>query len=98
MAASGAVRSSGATLPPALRASVLKKVTSVVPIVFVSAGDPIAFGLVSSLNRPNGNVTGISMITVALAPKRLQLLHELVPAPAGMALLANYSRPYFQPA
>ena len=48
----------------------LKAVTSVVPIVFVSAGDPVAFGLVSSLNRPNGNVTGISMITVALAPKR----------------------------
>jgi len=96
MAASGAVRSSGATLPPALRASALKKVTSVVPIVFVSAGDPIAFGLVSSLNRPNGNVTGISMITVALAPKRLQLLHELVPAPAGMAMLANSSSPYFE--
>ena len=74
----------------------LKAVTSVVPIVFVSAGDPIAFGLVSSLNRPNGNVTGISMITVALAPKRLQLLHELVPAPAGMAMLANSSSPYFE--
>jgi putative ABC transport system substrate-binding protein len=74
----------------------LKTVTSVVPIVFVSAGDPIAFGLVSSLNRPNGNVTGISMITVALAPKRLQLLHELVPAPAGMAMLTNSSSPYFE--
>ena len=74
----------------------LKAVTSVVPIVFVSAGDPVAFGLVSSLNRPNGNVTGISMITVALAPKRLQLLHELVPAPAGMAMLANSSSPYFE--
>jgi putative tryptophan/tyrosine transport system substrate-binding protein len=74
----------------------LKAVTSVVPIVFVSAGDPIAFGLVSSPNRPNGNVTGISMITVALAPKRLQLLHELVPAAAGMAMLANSSSPYFE--
>jgi putative ABC transport system substrate-binding protein len=74
----------------------LKTVTSVVPIVFVSAGDPIAFGLVSSLSRPNGNVTGISMITVALAPKRLQLLHELVPAPARMAMLANASSPYFE--
>jgi putative ABC transport system substrate-binding protein len=70
--------------------------TSVVPIVFVSAGDTIAFGLVGSLNRPNGNVTGISMITVALAPKRLQLPHELVPAPAGMAMLANSSSPYFE--
>jgi putative ABC transport system substrate-binding protein len=71
-------------------------VTAVVPIVFVSAGDPIAFGLVSRLNRPNGNLTGISVITVALAPKRLQLLHELVPAPAGMAMLANSSSPYFE--
>lgn len=70
--------------------------TAVVPIVFVSAGDPIAFGLVSRLNRPNGNLTGISVITVALAPKRLQLLHELVPAPAGMAMLANSSSPYFE--
>jgi putative ABC transport system substrate-binding protein len=74
----------------------LKAVTSVVPIVFVSADDPIAFGLVSSLSRPNGNVTGISMITVALAPKRLQLLHEWVPAPTGMAMLANSSSPYFE--
>jgi len=74
----------------------LKAVTAVVPIVFVSAGDPIAFGLVSSLNRPNGNVTGISMITVALAPKRLQLLHELFPAPAAMAMLADPSSPYFE--
>jgi putative ABC transport system substrate-binding protein len=73
-----------------------KVVTSVIPIVFVSAGDPMTFGLVSSLNRPNGNVTGISMITVALAPKRLQLLHELVPAPAVMAMLANPTSPYFE--
>jgi putative ABC transport system substrate-binding protein len=47
----------------------LKAVTPIVPITFDSAGDPIAFGLVSSLNKPNGNVTGISMIMVALAPK-----------------------------
>jgi putative ABC transport system substrate-binding protein len=73
-----------------------KQVTSEIPIVFVSAGDPVALNLVSSLNRPNENVTGISMITVALAPKRLELLNEVVPAPARIAFLANPRSPYFQ--
>src|SRR5882724_7521075 len=70
-----------------------KAATSTIPIVFVSAGDPITFRLVASLSRPGGNVTGISMTTVALAPKRLQLLHELVPAPAVIALLVNPTSP-----
>ncbi len=74
-----------------------KAVTSTIPIVFVSAGDPITFGLVASMNRPDGNVTGINMITVELAPKRLALLHELVPAPAGITMLANPTSPYFGP-
>jgi putative tryptophan/tyrosine transport system substrate-binding protein len=68
--------------------------TSTIPIVFVSAGDLITFGLVGSMNRPEANVTGINMITVELAPKRLAFLHELVPAPAVIAMLANPTSPY----
>ena len=73
-----------------------KTATSTIPIVFVSAGDPVSFGLVPNLGRPGGNVTGISMITVALAPKRLQLLHELVPKATVIAMLANPTSPYFE--
>jgi putative ABC transport system substrate-binding protein len=73
-----------------------KAATSTIPIVFVSAGDPITFGLVASLSRPGGNVTGVSMVTVALAPKRLELLNELVPAPARIAMLVNPTSPYVE--
>ena len=61
--------------------------TSKIPIVFVSAGDPVENGYVTSLNRPGGNVTGVSFTTGPLNPKRLELLHELVPKPAVIALL-----------
>ncbi len=74
-----------------------KAATSTIPVVFVSAGDPVDFGLVPSLGRPGGNITGISMITVALAPKRMELLHELVPPPGAIAMLANPTSPYFGP-
>jgi putative tryptophan/tyrosine transport system substrate-binding protein len=74
-----------------------KAITSTIPIVFVSAGDPITHGLVSNLSRPAGNVTGISMITVELAPKRLELLHQLVPAAAAIAMLVNPTSPYLEP-
>jgi putative tryptophan/tyrosine transport system substrate-binding protein len=74
-----------------------KAATSTIPIVFVSAGDPVSFGLVPRLTRRGTNVTGISMITVALAPKRLELLRELVPRAAVIALLANPTSPYFEP-
>jgi putative ABC transport system substrate-binding protein len=61
--------------------------TSTIPIVFVSGGDPIATGLVSNLSRPGGNITGVSFGSDALQPKRLGLLHELVPPPATIAWL-----------
>ena len=74
-----------------------KAATSTIPVVFVSAGDPVDFGLVPSLSRPGGNITGISMVTVALAPKRLELLHASVPAAGTIAMLANPTSPYFGP-
>ena len=74
-----------------------KAATSTIPIVFVSAGDPVSLGLAPSLTRHGTNVTGISMITVALAPKRLELIHELVPSATVVAMLANPTSPYFEP-
>jgi putative tryptophan/tyrosine transport system substrate-binding protein len=70
-----------------------KKATDTIPIVFTTASDPVQIGLVSSFNRPGGNVTGVSQINVALGPKRLELAHELMPAAIGVALLVNPSDP-----
>jgi putative ABC transport system substrate-binding protein len=64
-----------------------KIATSTIPIVFVSGGDAVDAGLVTSLNRPGGNVTGVSWIADTLNPKRLELTHELVPKPATIAVL-----------
>jgi putative ABC transport system substrate-binding protein len=74
---------------------VAKTATNTIPIVFTSGADPVSVGLVASLNRPGGNVTGVVSLNREIMPKRLQLLHELVPTASVMALLVNPANPTF---
>jgi putative ABC transport system substrate-binding protein len=73
-----------------------KAATAAIPIVFLSGGDPVKLGLVSSFNRPGGNVTGVSFLVSELAQKRLELLHELVPTATAIGLLVNPTSPLSQ--
>jgi putative ABC transport system substrate-binding protein len=67
--------------------------TTTIPIVFATGVDPVKERLVASLNRPGGNVTGVTLLGVELGPKQLQLLHEAIPAAATLALLVNPTNP-----
>jgi putative tryptophan/tyrosine transport system substrate-binding protein len=70
-----------------------KAATTTIPIVFSSGGDAVKLGLVSSLSRPGGNVTGVNLLFGALGPKRLGLLHELIPNATTIAMLVNLDYP-----
>jgi ABC-type uncharacterized transport system substrate-binding protein len=78
------------TTPAALAA---RAATATIPIVFFVAGDPVELGLVASLNRPGGNLTGTTTLTLEVGPKRLELLHQMIPTATNMALLVNPTSP-----
>ena len=82
-----------ATAGQALGAFAAKAATKTIPIVFLIGGDPVALGLVDSLNRPGGNLTGVSTLSAELEPKRLELLHGLLPTATTIGALINPTNP-----
>ncbi|MGA7039507.1 MAG: ABC transporter substrate-binding protein, partial [Pseudolabrys sp.] len=80
-----------ATTTPAARAA--KAATGTIPIVFTTIADPVQIGFVTSLNRPGGNVTGATMLSVEVGPKLVELLHAAVPSVGTMVLLINPTNP-----
>jgi putative ABC transport system substrate-binding protein len=79
-------------LTPAALAA--KTATTIIPIVFAIGGDPVKLGLVRSLNRPNGNLTGVSFLVSTMATKRLEILHEAIPKTESIGFLVNPTDPY----
>src|SRR3954465_14631975 len=75
---------------------IAKAATNTIPIVFTTAGDPVQLGLVASLSRPGGNVTGATQLNVEVGPKRIELAHELIPTGRVIALLVNPANPLAQ--
>jgi putative ABC transport system substrate-binding protein len=83
------IATSGGNLSPLAA----KTATATIPIVFAVGSDPVALGLVATLNRPGGNATGASFLSGELGPKRLDLLHQLMPAARSVAVLLNPANP-----
>ena len=77
-------------IPSAIAA---KEATPTIPVVFVAGSDPVKFGLIANLNRPGGNVTGLTALTSELVPKRLELVHTLTTSATSIALLVNPNNP-----
>jgi putative ABC transport system substrate-binding protein len=82
-------------VPTTSSALAAKAATQTIPTVFVTGSDPVALGLVTSLNRPAGNLTGVAILSGYIAPKRLALLRELLPAITSIAMLVNPANPSY---
>jgi putative ABC transport system substrate-binding protein len=78
-------------------AVVAKAAAATIPIIFFAGSDPIKLGLVASLNRPGANLTGVTALNTAVGPKRLEVLHELVPTAGKIAVLVNPAGPSTEP-